>query len=271
VTFTVSTGSVLENVGPVRLFGTPISVGDLAFQPGTGKLFGLRSGADGEGLDGQILTIGRTTATATYIGPFSDLQAGAIAFGSDGTLYQSTNSGLRKIDLTNGSTLSEVPVARYYAGLGHRKRDGVLFGAGLGTLRRIDPSTGQETELPSGSGGALRDVAFPRGPFSATASFSDKNTMTWIGPQGLTYDIVRGNLMVLLQNGGDFGMAIEACVGNDVITPTILATDVPAPGEVLFWIVRANALAGPQTYDTDSPGQTTSRDAGIAASGMDCP
>ena len=265
------TGAVLANVGSVTLLGSPIAVGDLALQPGTGTLYGIRAGVDGEGLAGQILTIDRTTATATYIGPFTDLQAGAITFGPDGTLYQSTGASLRSIEPANGSTLSEIPVVRYYDGLGFRKRGGTLFGSGSGALWRIDPATGQETELLPGPGGAVSDVAFPPGPFSPTASFTDKNTMTWTGPQGLNYDVVRGNLTTLVENNGDFAMAIEACVANDAISLTLPATDIPPPGEGLFWIVRPNTLAGPQTYDTDSPGQPVSRDPGIAASGLDCP
>ena len=58
--------------------------------------------------------------------------------------------------------------------------------------------------------------------------------MTWTGPQGLNYDVVRGNLTTLVENNGDFAMAIEACVANDAISLTLPATDIPPPGEGLF-------------------------------------
>ena len=41
------TGALIATIGSITDNGTPISIGDLAFQPGTGVLYGIRSNADG--------------------------------------------------------------------------------------------------------------------------------------------------------------------------------------------------------------------------------
>ena len=45
----------------------------------------------------------------------------------------------------------------------------------------------------------------------------------------------------------------------------------PVPGEGLWFLVRQLTVEGDRTYDTRGPSQAAPRDAGIAASGVDCP
>jgi len=85
------------------------------------------------------------------------------------------------------------------------------------------------------------------------------------------YDVVRGDLLTLVASRGDFSVATQECVADDSVATSLPFTASPAAGQGWWFLVRRLTAAGPDTYDSGSPSQTGSRDAGIAASPGACP
>ena len=85
------------------------------------------------------------------------------------------------------------------------------------------------------------------------------------------YDVIRGDLARLQMFGGDFSGATTTCLQDDVPGPTLIDTDRPDPGQGYWYLVPAVNCVGSGSYDSGAMSQTASRDAGIAASGADCP
>jgi hypothetical protein len=94
--------------------------------------------------------------------------------------------------------------------------------------------------------------------------------LTWSAPPGATgYDVVLGDLEIL-RISGDFRAATQQCIGNrHPVTVLIDATEV-APGEGIWYLVRAINCGGDASYDTGEPTQVGARDVEIEASGNDC-
>jgi len=166
------TGSLLATVGPITAGGVAISIGDLAFQPGTDVLYGTRSFADGKGLGGELYTINTATGAATLVGDTDGGAAGGLAFAPDGTLYQiawSENTdqafeSLNTVNPINASRINTVAVGRYFDGLGIRPSDGTLFATegksvGIG-IYTIDPTTGSSTFVGNTGAGSTSDLDF---------------------------------------------------------------------------------------------------------------
>ncbi len=97
--------------------------------------------------------------------------------------------------------------------------------------------------------------------------FIDDTTMEWDAQAGAVYDVVSGNLAALAASG-DFSTAVDSCEAANLATSSHTLND----GAVTrFYLVRAEIGASVGSYDTGSAGQGASRDAGITASGSDCP
>ena len=166
------TGAIISTIGPVHLSsGTAISIADLAVQPGTGVLYGIRSPADQLGGMGNLYTIDKATGLATLVGATGDF-FGSIAFAPNGTLYMSsadldandnlTNIGLKRLNPTNAATLSFTATADFFGALGIRQTDGVIYG-GTGDaakLYTVNPTTGAETLIGSTGRSFVGDIDF---------------------------------------------------------------------------------------------------------------
>lgn len=165
------TGEILQEVGPVTspLAGR-ISVGDLAVQPGTDAIYGIRSNSDGENAGGEIYIIDPASATATLIGASEPAGiGGGLAFGPDSTLWRTGGSGatfdvyeLRKLDPSDASTL-EITItgmSTYYDGLAVDPGTGLLFATDDIGITVIDPAAGTETPLSPGPDVPLSDLDF---------------------------------------------------------------------------------------------------------------
>lgn len=85
------------------------------------------------------------------------------------------------------------------------------------------------------------------------------------------YDVVRGSLGDLRQSRGDFRVATDHCLANDL--PRMWLRDVAAPraGDGFWYLVRAVNCAGAGTYESSVSRKPGSRDAGIRDSGLGCP
>ena len=161
------TGAIITNVA-VTANGIPISIADLAVQPQTDSLFGVRGPNDGGGGSGNLYVIDRVTGVATLLGNtghFFD----TIAFAPDGTLYLAsadrgmgpTNSHLSVIDPTDAATSRTVPTDDFLGALAVRP-DGVIFGGNGddGELFTVNPLTGAETLVGSTGVSFVGDLAF---------------------------------------------------------------------------------------------------------------
>src|ERR1051326_944795 len=166
-----ATGAIINNIGLVKdAMGTAISIADLAVQPGTGLLYGIRGPNDNLGGQGLLYTINKTTGVATLVGNTGDF-FGSIAFAPNGTLYMSAADldgmgnfvvvGLKTLDPSNANTLSVVPTTDFFGAFGVRP-DGVLFGGtgDTGQLFTINPITGAETLVGSTGRNFVGDVDF---------------------------------------------------------------------------------------------------------------
>ena len=130
--------SLLAIIGPIRdgPGGSPMSISDIAIQPGTGTLFAVRSSIDGLNRQGRLYTVDKGTGIATLVGNTNAFTA-TIAFAPDGTLYESaqqfgsggpTNPSWRRINPANGNIVSSVNVPEFFGALAVRPSDGALFG-----------------------------------------------------------------------------------------------------------------------------------------------
>ncbi len=65
-----NTGALLSTIGPITdgPGGLPIGVADLAVQPGTDLLFGVRAPTDLHGGPGRLYIIDKTTGVGTFLG-----------------------------------------------------------------------------------------------------------------------------------------------------------------------------------------------------------
>ena len=101
-------------------------------------------------------------------------------------------------------------------------------------------------------------------------------SVSWLSlGEGLTYDVVRGDLAILRSTGGNFTQALDGidpssdvCMAND--TPALSTQDTrfdPLPGNGWFYLARC----GTCTYNSGSFSQVADRDAEIAAAVNACP
>jgi hypothetical protein len=97
--------------------------------------------------------------------------------------------------------------------------------------------------------------------------------MLWWGPRGeaLSYDVIRGDLSALRDTAGDFSQAMVECLAGGHLDPFFSYSVPPDPGEGFWFLSRRRTLTGGLSYDTCGTAQAGPRDAGIAASGADCP
>ncbi len=175
------TGSLLSTIGNITVDGVPISIGDLAFQPDTDVLYGIRSNADdqlradGTQRGGELYTIDMATGAATLVGDTDGGAAGGLAFAPDGTLYQiawSENTAqaflsLNTVNPVNASRINTVAVGRFFDGLGIRPSDGALFATEGGDRRSVElgiyiinPTDGSSSFVGNNDAGFTSDLDF---------------------------------------------------------------------------------------------------------------
>jgi PEP-CTERM motif len=179
-------GSIISSV-PVSDGTNPINIADLAVQPGTGILFGIRglndqpsTGPPTQPPAGLLYAINKTTGLATLVGNTGSF-FGAIAFAPNGTLYMTAadldlatgnliNISLKTLNPANASVLTVKPMVNYMGALGIRPEDSVIFG-GTGdqaNLFTINPTTGAETLIGSTGRNFVGDLAFAPVPEPAS-------------------------------------------------------------------------------------------------------
>ena len=164
-----NTGAILSNLA-ILVGSTAISIADLAVQPGTDVLFGIRGPNDQLNGQGSLYTINKSTGAATFIGNTGDF-FGSIAFAPNGTLYMSSadldangnfvNVSLKTLNPGTAAILTTVATNDFFGALAVRPTDGVIFG-GTGdsqTLFTITPG-GVETLVGNTGRNFVGDLAF---------------------------------------------------------------------------------------------------------------
>ena len=160
------TGALISSA-PILDNGSPISISDLATQPGTGIIFGI-TGNSGGGGGGLLYTID-TSGAATFVGNTLQGRGGGLAFAPDGTLYYAEFNQLHSLNPATGTSNGFVSITGGATdGLGIRPSDGVFFATQAGNSSQIytlDPNTGIITTLGSNGIGAGSDLAFTQAVF----------------------------------------------------------------------------------------------------------
>lgn len=96
--------------------------------------------------------------------------------------------------------------------------------------------------------------------------------LSWTAIDGANrYDVVQGDLAVLLQTGGDFTLSVDRCVANDVAATSLSDGAVAEAGGGFWFLFRGVKPGGNLTYDCLCDAQVDSRDPGINAAGGTCP
>jgi DNA-binding beta-propeller fold protein YncE len=185
-----ATGSMVTDLGAMYdSGGNGCGIGDLAFRPSDGMLFGLTANQSdvgtrcgvGQGAGGYLVTIDLDTAEYTLVGRDASLgnANGGIAFAPNGTLYFTPcwdNPGnLHTLNPATGGILTTQPLESggCFMGLGVRD-DGVIFAsyndeASDRRIFTINPVNGDETLVGDPGDMVVQDLAF-LGPAAAAAA-----------------------------------------------------------------------------------------------------
>lgn len=101
--------------------------------------------------------------------------------------------------------------------------------------------------------------------------------LTWRAEWGFRTDIVRGSLTTLVLTHGDYEMATEICLRDDVpdVDPaTVDDPDLPNAGEGYWYLLRTDQYVscpvGGGNYNSEDAGQVGYRNTEIRMSGRDC-
>lgn len=104
----------------------------------------------------------------------------------------------------------------------------------------------------------------------ALAITMDSTDLSWMPISGaIAYDVMQGDLDVL--RNGDFAASVGGCLQGGVVGTSVDHGAPPATATGGWFLVRAVTTSGAATYESLAPSQVDRRDAGISASGIDCP
>jgi hypothetical protein len=165
-----ATGSPLQDVGALNdVTGLNYAVTGLAFDPGTGVLYGSAGGVSGT----KLLTINPATASVSVVGSFSAGTATMtdLAFDQSGNLFGISSSGGANLysvnKVTGAATLIGPSGVTFTEGGGLAiSSGGVFYGAPIpGEYGSYNSTTGVYTHIatpatPVGSGGSYAALAF---------------------------------------------------------------------------------------------------------------
>jgi len=86
----------------------------------------------------------------------------------------------------------------------------------------------------------------------------------------IAYDVVWGDLAILRDSGGDFSLATQGCLGNDIPGTTVAGPPDPDPGDGQWFLVRGVASLGNMSFSSFGDGQVDARDAEIDSAAASC-
>lgn len=109
-------------------------------------------------------------------------------------------------------------------------------------------------------------------PFLTVQPSGNETLLSWSSlSQATGYDVVRGDLSILISSGGDFASATQACLADDLGGTSLSVTDAPATDGGFWYLVRPVNCGGHGSYDSGGPAQVRPRDGGINSSTSSCP
>ncbi|RMG45783.1 MAG: hypothetical protein D6718_06585 [Acidobacteria bacterium] len=97
-----------------------------------------------------------------------------------------------------------------------------------------------------------------------------RSLLRWTA-SGSAYDLIRGDLGALRSSGGAFDMALETCLADDWPDEEFLDAASPAGRAGWWYLVRAGACAGTESYDTGAASQRGCRDPELGGAANACP
>ena len=180
------TGAEISSV-LINANGTPVSIADLATQPGTDTIFGIQSPNDANFTGTANLYTISTAGAAMLVGN-TGVFFGSIAFAPNGTLYMTSadlpttvgncangndlNCALSTLNPVNAATITSVPTVDFYSALGISPTGviwagnggGDIGGAGIGQfypgVSTLNPTTGVATFIGNTGTDFVGDIAF---------------------------------------------------------------------------------------------------------------
>ncbi len=192
------TGAEISSV-LINADGTPVSIADLATQPGTNEIFGIQSPNDANFTGTANLYTISTAGAATLVGS-TGVFFGSIAFAPNGTLYMTSadlpttvgncadggdiNCALSTLNPANAATITTVATPDFYSALGISPTGviwggnggGDIGGAGIGQfypgVSILDPTTGNATFIGNTGTNFAGDIAFAPVPEVASLVLS---------------------------------------------------------------------------------------------------
>jgi hypothetical protein len=125
----------------------------------------------------------------------------------------------------------------------------------------------------AGSGWNLDDVEIEGLPETVKIDLHvDPDRISWTAsPGAVGYDLIRGSVETLRGSGGDFSLAVEECLADDLAASFVDYGADPSPGTGFWFLARSVTLDGPMTWQSLAGGHEAARDAGIAAAAGVCP
>ncbi|HZI94731.1 MAG TPA: hypothetical protein VFE84_10840 [Patescibacteria group bacterium] len=136
------------------------------------------------------------------------------------------------------------------------------------TMDQCNPISGSCEYINGVQPGPISDVTLNPQPFPPAPT-----QLQWTAePAAQSYDVVYGDVAVVLGGGGNFGAAILGCVAEDTTgTTAVDANPGPVQGQAFFYLVRGSNCGGPGTWNEKNPGPVQiDRDAGINGSPNAC-
>ena len=142
------------------------------------------------------------------------------------------------------------------------------------TLSACIANTAVPLDAGHGDYGGHGDETPPAGTpeLMFTTTYNGEDRLEWTRPDdAFRFDLVRGDLTLLIQTQGDFTQATTVCLADDTFQTEFEDADEPSVGGGFWYVVRGDNYDGNGTYDSLSASQVGSRDAEINASTFACP
>lgn len=153
-------------------------------------------------------------------------------------------------------------------GAGTCQRSGTC-NAGVNSCSPGNPSSEVCDGLDNNCSGAADDGLTPTQ--LPVLNLTSPDLLSWSAvPTAAGYDVTSGDVGLLSATGGSFTQALSGCRAHETPATSLLDTGVPAPGQAIWYLVRALGCIDAATYDDNSPRRAASRDASINASPVSC-
>jgi hypothetical protein len=148
----------------------------------------------------------------------------------------------------------------------------IVGASGGSDFPTTDGVFGEEVNLGHSGGGADAFAARLDLGASVPDLHLSADEVSWLplpGAEG--YDVLRGDLSVLRQEGGDWSASVELCLADSSAGTTAAVPGEPDPGGAWWILVRAERSGTPTSYDAVTAAQRGTRDDGIEAAPESCP